>query len=137
MRNPERIYRRSPWAHLPLFLFLLAGCIFLGSVGVKSGSVVDDHAFRIAWRDHTTWLSPSLDSLLEALAKKTSVKESLETQWQSADKLTEDEFDARVRTLCAGDDQFGAIALLRERQGLTLTAAKQRVDEIRRSQNRA
>jgi len=242
MNSSDKIYRRSVWAHLPLFGLLFFACVFLGVAALRSGSVMvwflfslnagiaflvgqrmvvllgssnwvmrlancnltincsalgrtdggsvtiplssivsarriteqrqttsedsaegvtethvyleitleffstdrlkatcapvtitDDHTFRVVWRDHTTRLTPSIESLIEALPNQTIREADQNSEWLPAETLSKVEFENRIRELCAGNDKFGAIALIRERDGLSLTDAVTQIENICRS----
>lgn len=242
MNSNDKIYRRSVWAHFPLFAFLLFACVFLGVAGFRGGGVIvwmifalnagiaflvgqrmvvllgssnwvlrlaegnltincsalgrtdggsiaiplssimsarriteqrrtsskdsaegvtethvyleltlefintdrikaastpvviiDDHTFRVAWCDHTTRLTPSIESIIGALPNRTIRETDQSSQWIPADRLAKDKFENRIRELCAGNDKFGAIALMRERYGLSLTDAVNQIEDICRS----
>ncbi len=92
--------------------------------------VTDANTFRIAWKDHTTRISPSLDSLINSLPPQIARECDGMSTWEPASSLGEKSFEARIRQLCQGDDYHAAVALMRERYSLTYAQATERISKI-------
>ena len=85
---------------------------------------------RIAWHDHETRLTPSLDRFIAALPATIAREPDARLEWHDSRTLTDDEFRERVRALCAGNDILGAIKVVRVRYALGAREAKEFVERL-------
>jgi hypothetical protein len=92
--------------------------------------VPDDHTLRLAWRGRSDFIVPSLKKTLRELAGRCTVGETTKKDVADLDKLTAEEVDQMIIDCVETGDTFGAIKLLQDKRGFSLTDAKKFVDEL-------
>ena len=117
----------------PIPLRLLGGRVKIsGKIPDFPVSVPERDTIRIAWRGNVggRWVTPSANKVLEMLAARTRVGPEAFDQRADWSELDDAEVDSLVKQLALSGNTIEAAELLCRRQGLTITEAKLRVDDI-------
>jgi hypothetical protein len=93
-------------------------------------TVAESSVIRIAWRGRYDWVSPSLRRTLAALRTRVRIGETTHVDLSDLQTLTREEVDELARQFVEGGDKIGAIKLLADRRGCSVTEARQLVEEL-------
>jgi hypothetical protein len=92
--------------------------------------VPDERTLRLSWWGRSDFVVPSLKHTLRELAGKCTVGEATKKDATNLDHLTGEEVDQMIIECVETGDTFGAIKLLQQKKGFSLTDAKKFVDEL-------
>ena len=93
-------------------------------------TVPSDNAIRIAWRGRFDWVSPSLRRVLRELEGRVAVGSATHSELSSSQDLSGEEIDSLTLQLVESGDKMGAVKLLKDRRGYTMTEAHRFVEEL-------
>ncbi|MEX2091496.1 MAG: hypothetical protein WD971_02405 [Pirellulales bacterium] len=93
-------------------------------------SMPTDRVLRLAWRGRYDFIVPSLAKTLRELAAECTVEEPSIKDVADVKSLTSDDVDRLIIESVETGDTMGAVKLLREHRGFSLTDAKKFVDEL-------
>jgi hypothetical protein len=111
----------------------------LFNTGLKSHSrsnhvpvtLPNDSTIRVAWRGKCDYVVPSLSHVLDELIPYCWIDATAERDLSDLDALAPEEIDRLILESVESGDTIGAMKLLQDRRGYTLTDAKTFVDELR------
>lgn len=90
----------------------------------------NDRLLRLAWRGRYDFVVPSLKTTLRELTANCAIDEPSLKDVADVKLLTDEEVDRLIIECVETGDTFGAVKLLRERRGMSLTDAKKFIDEL-------
>jgi hypothetical protein len=93
-------------------------------------TVPSDNAIRLAWRGRFDWVSPPLHRILRELEGRVAVGSATHSELSSSQNLSGAEIDSLTLQLVESGDKMGAVKLLNDRRGYTMTEAHQFVEEL-------
>jgi hypothetical protein len=98
--------------------------------GHQSVTVPEADLVRIAWRNQTDWISPSLSRTLREFQGRTAIADPVHTDFMQPEKISPDQLDQLILRLIESDDRIAAIKLLHEQRGYSTTDANKFVNEV-------
>lgn len=98
--------------------------------GHQSVTVPEDDLVRIAWRNQTDWIAPSLNRTLRELQGRVTIADAVQTDFTHADQKSTQDVDQLILRLIESDDRIAAIKLLEQQRGYSTTEANRFVKEV-------
>jgi hypothetical protein len=93
-------------------------------------TVLGNNTVRLAWRGRFDWVTPSLHLVLGKLQGRITVRETTRSNLSASEPLSSDEIDNLTLRMVESGDRMGAVKLLADRRGYSLTEAHQFVEEL-------
>jgi hypothetical protein len=93
-------------------------------------TILGDNTVRLAWRGRFDWVTPPLSHVLRELRGRITVRETTHSNLSTIEPLTSEEIDTLTLRMVESGDTMGAVKLLTDRRGYSLTAAHQFVEEL-------